>query len=96
MMITRQELLRGEATHADYYGQFSERGKAIVNYYLTGSQIKAWSNDPTTIPLHEWDSMAKINKDQFREAFAEVGDVVTLAGLVSLLKVSARQIVEEW
>lgn len=96
-MITREQYLRGEFSHREYYSQFVTQGvKDKVLYRLPIETLKA-STDPhfNDIQLSIWDSMMPIWPFYINSRIKQCGDYLTKAGAVCILKEAAKQIIEE-
>jgi hypothetical protein len=93
-MVTRQDYMSGKATHEEYYSQFvTPEIKGIVLHTVgLKTLLKSTDEHLNDIPIKIWDNMyfpfnmAEMNK---------VGDYLTLAGKVCILKEAARQLIEE-
>ncbi len=96
-MKTRLDYLAGKCTHREYYAQFvtaAVLGRVASRIGLDRIR-KSQDQHLNDIPLSKWDALfqdacpADVNR-MMREA----GDFPTLAGMVSLAKEAARQLVE--
>lgn len=92
-MKTRQDYLKRECTHREYYAQFvTDSIKNIVASRFGVERLKnALLEDEhlNSIKLIEWD-MLHISVDM-----SDYGDRLTLAGKNCILKEAARQLCEE-
>ena len=97
-MFTRQQYLNRECTHREYYAQFVDKQlkrdmTKFVSYELILSSEKENFND---IPLRRWDAAwSVVSTLRNKEKMKTVGDFLTPAGIVCILKEAARQIKEE-
>lgn len=89
-MYTRQQYIKNECTHEQYYEQFISAED--INYVerLLGDKIRA-STDPhfNDIPLACFDSLRFVGKFKLLQ---NVGDFLTMAGNVCIGKAIARLI----
>lgn len=99
-MKTRQQYLKNECTHSEYYGDFINPAViSIVNSWFTKSELTTALNvgkHLNSIPLHVWDSIGRTLCNMPLGLFAmckEKGDTLTQSGLVCIAKEAARQIV---
>ncbi len=96
--FTRKEYLNRNCTHREYYSQFVTDGiKQIVKMDLGDKIIKSEDEHFNDIPLKLWDNLGSLLVSQpfIHRRMKERGDYLTKAGLVCILKESARQILEE-
>ena len=99
-MITRKEMLNGEASHDDYYLSIAKT--CGLNYNKAEPEflerVKKALNEGdehlNSIPLKEWDQRGMAIRGA-RRAFEKHGDYPTLAGLVCLVKSAARAAVQK-
>lgn len=94
--MDRKEYLKnsGEENHRFYYSQFvTPEIKGVVKCTI-GLKKLLKSTDPhlNDIPIKLWDNMYLPNVNA---KMKELGDYLTLAGKVCILKEAARQIIEE-
>ena len=95
MAFTRKDYMTDKCTHAEYYGQLVTQGmKEHVARALP--QSLARSTDPhfNDIPLATWDRIGSVYRGLGPE-FKKLGDFMSSAGLVCVLKEAARQVKEE-
>lgn len=94
MVYTREEYMKDKCTHREYYAQFvTDEIKGIVKATIGESRLLASKDEHLNdIPLKQWDNMympaLKIHMET-------VGDYLTQAGKVCILKEAARQIIEK-
>lgn len=100
--FTRAQYLNQECTHEQYYNQFVTPAiKSLVKNSLGLDKLKEAyeaGESLNTIPLTKWDSMSQfIGKDPYflNVPMKEVGDFLTLAGIVCIAKAAARQLINE-
>ncbi len=96
-MFTRNQYVKGQCSHDEYYSQFITQ--ELVNFLpkvisletLSASRDKEFMND---IPLSKWDSVAKsfLSVKSLANKFKAYGDTPSLGGMVCLAKVIAKQI----
>lgn len=99
-MFTRKDYLDGKCTHSEYYSQMVKATNAkdmVVNYWGLEKLKKAYNEDMNlnTIPIKEWDILAKRLVIGPQLTFSELGDMNTLSSRVCVLKEAARQVVNE-
>lgn len=98
-MHTRQEYMNGTVTHREYYGQFVTDGtKELVKHTFGVVRLStAFSEDEhfNNISLDKWDNLGILIQGSASAQVKEVGDFISKAGLVCILKEAARQVVEE-
>ena len=95
MIYTRKDYMSNKCTHEEYYGQLVTQGmKEHVARALP--QSLARSTDPhfNDIPLATWDRIGFVYRGLGPE-FKKLGDFMSSAGLVCVLKEAARQVKEE-
>ena len=95
MIYTRKDYMTDKCTHAEYYGQLVTQGmKEHVARAIP--QGLARSTDPhfNDIPLATWDRIGSVYRLLGPE-FEKLGDFMSSAGLVCVLKEAARQVKEE-
>lgn len=96
-MITRAQYMEEPSKlFRLYYGQFvtrdiKERVKTAIGLQALMNSRDEYLND---IPLAKWDQIAACPAE-VAEALRARGDYPTLAGMVCIYKVAARQIIEE-
>ncbi len=103
-MLTRSEYLQhyqrdknGEALHRQYYAQLVD--ESVIEYVVRviGHERLLASADRylNDIPLNEWDRAAQYFFNQsWARRFSELGDSLSLAGIVCVLKEAATQYIE--
>jgi hypothetical protein len=94
--ITREQYLKGngEQNHRAYYSQFVNPSIKETVKNTVGIDALLKSNDPhlNDIPLKIWDNMMTSGVN---DKMLKLGDYLTLAGKVCVLKEAARQLIEE-
>lgn len=102
MIFTRKQYLNKECTHEQYYAQFVTNAiRSLVYNWFGIDQLKeAYKVDINfnSIPLAKWDSfLHSIGKHPYNlgVSMKEVGDYLTLAGQVCIVKEAARQLVNQ-
>lgn len=100
--FTRAQYLNKECTHEQYYNQFVTPAiKSLVKNLFGIDQLKAaYETNPNlnSIPLGKWDAMQQyIGRGSYilNIPMKEVGDFLTLAGIVCIAKAAARQLINE-
>ena len=98
--MTRKEYMQkasGAGSHREYYAQFVDAGirQRVTSAFGVGRLKQALRDDENlnTIALHRWDDLGLplTVGDQMRE----LGDSMSMAGQVCVLKEAARQVCEE-
>ena len=95
MAYTRKDYMSDKCTHEEYYGQLVTQGmKEHIARAIP--QGLARSTDPhfNDIPLATWDRIGFMYHGLGPE-FKKLGDFMSKAGLVCVLKEAARQVKEE-
>lgn len=97
-MITRTDYLQNpKELHNDYWGQFvTDYERELVAFKIGIDKLRA-STDPhfNDIPLHKWDYVARyLHRKELAEGLQKCGDFLTDGGMVCVLKVAARQLIE--
>lgn len=91
-MFTRKDYMTDKCTHAEYYGQLVTQG---MKDHITRAipQSLARSTDPhfNDISLATWDRIGSMYHGLGPE-FKKLGDFMSSAGLVCVLKEAARQV----
>lgn len=87
-MFSREQYLKGECTHANYYAQFvtGSAFQIVLNTIGRDRILKSADKHFNDIPLHLWDRLSFPVK-----GLKEAGDYLTLAGKVCIAKEIARQ-----
>lgn len=97
-MITRNQYMKGEATHRQYYAQFVDEDiKYAVIKQIGKDKLKSSKDEYfNDIPLKLWDDL-HLGKSAFeiRVKMELTGDFLTLAGKVCILKEAGRQVLED-
>lgn len=101
-IYNRTDYLNKKCTHHEYYRQLinaSTREIVLANFTVDELRIAIQSeNGLSSIPLKSWDNIAERFTFKYKNgqvSFHMLGDYPTLAGLVCLLKETARVIIEE-
>jgi hypothetical protein len=93
-MYTRKQYLNGECTHREYYSQLVNKG--VINQVLSNigreAILDSTEESFNDIKLSKWDSI-RINS--LATSMKALGDYLTQAGSVCILKEAARQIKEQ-
>jgi hypothetical protein len=96
---SRADYMEGRCTFADFYRAVNATARLTVRKEELLGRVKValTSGDEhlNTIPLVEWDSMARSCELQIREALRHHGDFYSLCGGVCCLKQAARDAVEK-
>ena len=93
MIYTRKDYMSNKCSHREYYGQLvTQRMKDHVSEAIP--QL-AKSTDPVfnDIPLTTWDCLGM--SYNLTSEFKELGDFMSKAGMVCVLKEAAQQVREE-
>ena len=92
-MFSRQQYMNGECSHSQYYSQFVTGSVKSAVLCSIGKDAIVKSRNPhfNDIPLVKWDRLSFTVSSQ---KMKEVGDYLTLAGIVCIAKEAARQIKE--
>lgn len=95
-MFTRKQYLNDECTHRQYYAQFVtvETVKLVTRRFGLAELKKAFSKDEAfnTIALPTWDALGyALPRQAINAQMKELGDYLTPAGTVCILKEAARQ-----
>jgi len=93
-MITRKEYMDNKATHRQYFSQFvTDEIKGVVKRTLHLKRLLHSKDEHLNdIPLVLWD---KMYLPPLNISMESVGDYLTMAGKVCILKEAAKQIIEE-
>jgi hypothetical protein len=93
---TRQQYINKECTHEQYYSQFVDTGiLQTVKTLSMKSLVEGKDEHFNNIPLQTWDRMAALVPLHIGKKLRELGDGISLAGAVCILKEAARQLVEK-
>lgn len=93
-MRTREQYMKGQCTHEEYYDQFVtgwivDAVKRSIGFERIGTSCDPHFND---IPLNQWDNLYRTIADQSERALRSAGDGLSLAGSVCIAKAAARRI----
>ncbi len=95
-MFTRQDYLNGKCSHSEYYSQFvTAHTLAVVKGAFGIDTLKtafAADENLNTIPLEKWDITA-LRIAGVSAKMKELGDYLTKAGGVCVVKEAARQLI---
>lgn len=102
-LFTRQQRLDNECTHEEYYSQFVNQKMLndVVGFFGESELKKAFEEDKhfNTIRLSAWDSFGEFDIRQGQYGIGakmkEIGDYLTVAGLVCIGKQAARQAINK-
>jgi len=103
MLFSREQYLKNEISHEDYYAQIIEEGKSLgfdfvddvkLYYY---DQIKSSGGDMSTSPLRSWDGFAQCYitgtlRHDTQKLFSKFGTFPSLAEVVCILKRAGRDV----
>jgi hypothetical protein len=103
LTFSRQDRLDNKCSHSEYYNQFVDGTvkAAVKNKFGIDRLKKAFDSGNTSFNspdfrLSEWDGLAQpYNFIGTNAKMKELGDYLTLAGQVCILKEAARQLVSE-
>ena|SRR6186713_10270 len=99
-MYTRKDYLAGNCTHEEYYSQFvtDDILSLVKNTFGVGLLEESLSKDEhlNNIPLGQWDNLTGYLPRYVSAGFKNVGDYLTLAGGVCLLKTAAKIVVKNY
>lgn len=91
---TRAQYLNHECTHREYYAQFvNDSIRAIVKEAIP-EIFRSKDEHFNDISLRRWDMLVSFIPYPVAGKLKELGDYMTLAGGVCILKEAARQLVE--
>ena len=97
-MYTRTQYLNSDCTHGEYYGQFvtSEIINLVKSRFGIERLENCFSKDEhlNNIPLENWDCLVSSLPRYVQAGLKNVGDYLTLAGGVCILKQAARMAID--
>jgi hypothetical protein len=98
-MYTRKDRLDNKCSHEEYYHQFvTGEHKQYVRYKFGINKLKiAYEENKSfnTISLSQWDWISISPFMMLKISMKDVGDYLTMSGIVCILKQAAREIVLE-
>lgn len=92
---TRESYVKGKITHEEYYSQFvtPEIRQAVADRFNV-KRLQEAGEHFNGIPIAQWDNLGLSFHHALRDEFKERGDGLSISGVLCVLKVAARQIVE--
>lgn len=83
--FTREQYIAKECTHREYYSQFvCDEYMARVKHMVLGASLECWDRV----------AMLLLKSPRIHSLMKEVGDKITLAGAVCIMKEAKRQQLE--